>query len=135
MIVVDTNTIAYLYLPTEHSADVENVFRKDSHWVAPTLWRSEFRNILSVYMRKDLIDIDRAIQMQGAAEVLLLDNEYAVQSSDVLRLAGESGCSAYDCEFVAVARYLGCNLVTSDKKVLASFSDTALSPTQFLKRQ
>lgn len=44
MIVVDTNTIAYLYLLTEHTADVEALLDKDPHWVAPLLWRSEYRN-------------------------------------------------------------------------------------------
>ena len=49
MIVVDTNTIAYLYLPSRYTADVTRVLEKDASWAAPLLWRSEFRNVLSVY--------------------------------------------------------------------------------------
>ena len=51
MIVTDTNVIAYLYLEGERSVQVEKVLEKDPHWVAPLLWRSEFRNVLALYMR------------------------------------------------------------------------------------
>ena len=53
MIVADTNTIAYLYLPSDYSDDVETLLLKDSHWIAPLLWRSELRNILTLYLRKN----------------------------------------------------------------------------------
>lgn len=42
MIVVDTNTLAYLYLPTTHTDDVVSLLHKDPAWAAPRLWRSEF---------------------------------------------------------------------------------------------
>jgi predicted nucleic acid-binding protein len=34
MIVVDTNVIGYLYLTSDRSAQAEQAFRKDPHWVA-----------------------------------------------------------------------------------------------------
>ena len=48
MIVVDTNIVAYLYLPGEHTAAVERLLERDPEWAAPILWRSEFRNILAL---------------------------------------------------------------------------------------
>ena len=96
MIVADTNTIAYLYLPTEQTNDVVSLLHKDTHWVAPLLWRSEFRNVLALYVRKDIIDLNTAIAMQAQAERQLADNEYTVNSMEVLTLATETGCSAYD---------------------------------------
>ncbi len=47
MIVVDSNVLAYLYLPGEYTAAAEVLLEHDSDWAAPILWRSEFRNILA----------------------------------------------------------------------------------------
>lgn len=54
MIVADTNIISYLLLPTTYSESVDAVFKLDSKWVAPLLWKSEFRNVLALYLRKKL---------------------------------------------------------------------------------
>ena len=45
MIVVDTNVICYRWMPSPNSAAAENALVKDPHWIAPLLWRSEFRNM------------------------------------------------------------------------------------------
>ena len=50
----------------------------------------------------------------------------------MLNLVASSSCSAYDCEFVALAHELNVPLVTFDKKILAEFKDTAVSSHQFL---
>ncbi|MBK6510156.1 MAG: type II toxin-antitoxin system VapC family toxin [Haliea sp.] len=102
--------MAYLYLPTDQTDDVVALLHKDPHWIAPLLWRSEFRNVLALYVRKNIVDLNTAIEMQAQAERQLMDNEYSVNSMDVLTLAKESGCSAYDCEFVSLARSLNLKL-------------------------
>lgn len=132
MIVVDTNTIAHLYLPTEYTADVEALLDKDPHWIAPLLWRSEFRNILSLYVRKNILDLDTAMQMQAQAEKQIAGNEYSVNSTTVLTLAKESGCSAYDCEFISIAKSLNTQLVTADKKLIASFPNIAMTTKDYV---
>ena len=135
MIVVDTNTIAYLYLPTDYTSDVEALLEKDPHWIAPLLWRSEFRNILALYIRKNLIDFDTALQMQCQAEKQLSNNEYDVNSTMVLALAQESGCSAYDCEFISMAKSLSSKLITADKKLITSFPGIAMTAKDYLATQ
>ena len=133
MIVVDTNIISYFYLNSEYSALAEQIFQRDPIWVAPLLWKSEFRNVLSIYLRKEIIEISVATEIIGLAEELFKDNEYEVNSFQVLKLANKSGCSAYDCEFVSLAKDLGLTLVTEDKKVLKNFQDTAQSMVNFLE--
>ncbi len=125
MIVVDTNIVVYLYLPTEHTQKVEALLAKYPEWIAPTLWRSEFRNVLALYMRKGLLTFDQALEIQNEAEALLQDNEFIVTSLDVLQLVQNSECSAYDCEFVALAQSMNVQLVTMDKRILNNFPDTA----------
>lgn len=126
MIVVDTNIITYLYLPTEYTELAERLLEQDPDWVAPTLWRSELRNVLAHYLRKQLLTFDAAFAIQTEAEALLSEREYEPDSYGVLRLVEASDCSAYDCEFVALAKRLGTQLVTMDKKILKAFPDVAI---------
>lgn len=126
MIVVDTNVIAYFYLPGPFASAAQSLHQRDPDWAAPALWRSELRNVLSLYLRKRLLILDEALEIQAAAESLLADNEFQVDSGDVLRLAEQSNCSAYDCEFAALAKRLGVSLVSTDKKVLRAFPGLAV---------
>jgi predicted nucleic acid-binding protein len=127
VIVVDTNMVAYLFLPTVHTPRVEALFDRDPEWAAPALWRSELRNVLAQYLRRRALTFAAACDIQAEAESLLAGNEYDVSSVSVLELARDSGCSAYDCEFVALAQRLGVKLVTSDAQVLRAFPKTAVS--------
>ena len=123
MIVVDVNVLAYLYLPGPFTTAVEKLLLRDAQWAAPRLWRSEFRNILATYMRKNLLTLEQANDMFKSAEDLLSPNEYEVSSLQVLQLSKDSDCSAYDCEYVALARHLRIPLFTADKALLKSFPD------------
>lgn len=135
MIVADTNTIAYLYLPTEQTEDVVALLHKDPHWIAPLLWRSEFRNVLALYVRQSIIDLNTAMEMQAQAERQLADNEYTVNSMEVLSLAGETGCSTYDCEFVSLAKSLNLQLITGDRKLILTFPGIAMTAGEYLRAE
>ncbi|MFP4307942.1 MAG: hypothetical protein ACLFQQ_12070 [Desulfococcaceae bacterium] len=56
---------------------------------------------------------------------MLQKTEYLVNSLDVLNLVQQSKCSAYDCEFVALAQNLKLPLITMDKQILKEFPATA----------
>jgi predicted nucleic acid-binding protein len=131
VIVADTNLIAYLLVRGQHTGEAEAVYRKDQQWSAPLLWRSEFRNVLVFYLRRRLIGMEEALDTMEQAEQLMRGQEFEVESSRVLRLAGTSGCSAYDCEFVALAHDLGVPLVTSDAALITKFKPTAVSMRAF----
>lgn len=127
MIVVDTNVIAYLILPSPHTAQAERLYRADPDWAAPVLWRSELRNVLALYLRRSLVTLPEAIRLQHEAEALFQDRAYEIAASDVLALVADSRCSAYDCEFVALARGLAVKLVTMDRQLIAAFPETAVA--------
>ncbi len=131
MIVVDTTVISYFFLTGERTERVIEVFDRDPHWIAPVLWKSEFRSVLSLYVRKRILMIEDAVALAGHVESFMKRNEYAVDTGSVLALAQESGCSAYDCEFVALALIIDVPLVTTDKKVIKAFPEIALSPETF----
>jgi predicted nucleic acid-binding protein len=125
MIVVDTNIISYLYLTGERSHQAEQLLSLDPHWCAPVLWRSEFRSVLSQYLRKNLLAFEEVLLILEQAEDLLSDNEYEVPSAHIMQMVISSGCSSYDCEFVALASYLGIPLITADKRLLREFPEIA----------
>ena len=132
MIVVDTNIIAYLYISGDKSSQAEQLLTFDSLWNAPILWRSEFKSVLSQYLRKGILSLDDILMIIQQAEKLLDDNEYKVSSAHIMQLINSSSCSAYDCEFVALAQYLDIPLITADKKILREFPKVAKSLDTYL---
>lgn len=131
MIVVDVNTVAYLWIPGEMTTLAEQALARDPHWVSAILWRSEFRNILAGYLRRKDLDRASADRCLNGAESQLAGYEYIVPSALVMQKVAASTCSAYDCEYVALAEDLRTTLVTSDKRILADFPKLAISLKAF----
>ena len=131
MIVADTNLLIYLYVQGQRTEESEAVLQRDALWAVPLLWRSEFRNSLIGLVRAHALQLDDALTMIDEAERWLTGREYSVLSRQVLTLASRSGCSAYDCEFVALAQDLEVPLVTTDRQILKAFPTIATSPSAF----
>jgi predicted nucleic acid-binding protein len=125
LIVVDTNVLVYLLLPGPRTGQAEFLRRQERQWAAPPLWRSEFRNVLAGYLRRDLLNLPRAVELMDEAELILAAHEERVSTEHVLQLVSSSRCSSYDCEFVAAAQQLGLPLVTEDRAILSAFPDVA----------
>ena len=135
MIVTDTNLVTYLVVGNERSELAATVYEKDPVWVAPLLWRSEFRNALAKFVSHEGMTLDAALMALRSAEELVGGREYRISSEHVLELVVQSRCSAYDCEFVALAIDLDVPLVTADEQLLKAFPKTAVSLGKFVKRK
>ena len=133
MIVADTNLIVHLAIRSEWTSTAEQVFGKDTEWHAPALWRSEFRSTLASHLRAGLMTYEHALDAMDEAERFMSDRgDHWVDSTAVLRLVADSTCSAYDCEFVALARHLRAPLITSDSQLLREFPNIAAAPSEFV---
>ena len=132
-VVVDTSVIAYYWLPGVHTENAVALRRRTDDWFVPRLWRSEFRNVLARYLRARIIGLDQARALIRSAEAELSDCEREVDSAAVMDLVAASSCSAYDCEFVALARQMGIPLVTEDAGLLRAFPDVAIGMTAALE--
>lgn len=121
MIVVDTNIVAYAWLKTTRNRDALFLLEHESEWHAPLLWRSEFRNVILGEVRRKRLSEAAAGEIIRSAERWFSDREHLPSSERVFQLAIESGCTAYDCEFVVVAEQLGVPLVTADNALLKAF--------------
>jgi predicted nucleic acid-binding protein len=135
MIAADANLIAYFSIHSEHSALAEAVYAKDPAWAVPLLWRSEYLNTLAKYMQHRAMGLDTALLSLRSAEEIIGGREYRISSEKILELAGQSGCSAYDCEYVALAQDLDVPLVTTDKQILRAFPKNAVALEKFAKQK
>ena len=135
MIVTDANLLVFFAVRDERSELVAAVYEVDSVWVAPLLWRSEMRSALMKYVNHAGMSVESAVLAFHAVEEIIGGREYRVSSERVFELAAQSKCTAYDCEYVALAEELGVPLVTADKQLLKAFPKIAVSLAEFVKRK
>ncbi|HET7144285.1 MAG TPA: type II toxin-antitoxin system VapC family toxin [Anaerolineales bacterium] len=132
MIVADTNLVVYLFITGDQTPLAQKVLFKDPHWIVPPLWQSEFRNVLAGYIRRGMT-LSQVQEIMTDA-MLTLENRQVIPSSEkIFDLISKSDCSAYDCEFIALAQQLDVLLVTADKQLLTRFPNSTISLEEFTK--
>jgi predicted nucleic acid-binding protein len=134
MIVADCNLIAYLLLEGPRTRTAEAVFLRDPAWAAPLLWRSELRNVLATQMRVNRLPLAEALLKMTEAETVIGSLQFPVSSDEVLEECARSGVSAYDAEYLVVARKLQIPLLTHDQRLLGAGTRVARTPEAFLAR-
>ena len=127
MIVVDTNVVIYLVTGRDFSSHAQRLLREDPEWIAPRILWSELRNVVAGLVRRDFVQLSDAVAMVADADSVLAGTAPEVDSAQVVTTALESGLSAYDAEFVVLARSLGVSLVTADRQILECAGDVAVA--------
>jgi predicted nucleic acid-binding protein len=86
-----------------------------------------------LYPRKstDGADAEKAVHRAAGS---LLGGEHAIADHSVLRMAAASKCSAYDCEFAALAEAFQTLLITEDKALLTGFPQICRSLSDAIRR-
>ena len=128
MIVVDASVLAHLVFEGEATGAARRLHERDPEWCAPLLCRSELRSVAAKQVRSGGVAAAAAREAVRLGELVVAGREAMVDSDRVLELALSSGCSTYDCEYVALALDLGVPLVTLDRRVLEAFPETARRP-------
>jgi predicted nucleic acid-binding protein len=135
VIVADANLLLALTVEGGMTALTESALNRDPEWAVPVLWRSEVRAGLMRYFQHGLMSFESVMVSWHMAEEAVGGREYTVDARKVLELAADSKCSAYDCEYVALARDLGVPLVTADKQILKAFPKNAVALEKFAKKK
>lgn len=119
----------------DQTPSVNRLLEEDLVWAGPPIWRSELRNVLLQYIRaageqhsRSEITLDDAHRKMQVAETLIGDRTFEVDAAYVLEEAEATGLSAYDSEYVVLAKELGFPLVTTDGKILQNVSEVAVRP-------
>lgn len=135
MIVVDANIIAYLLIKGERTTEARQLLESEPDWAVPSLWQHEFLNVLATLVKQGGANVNDALEIWHQAQMLLRDREGNFALPDALRLATTVEISAYDAQYVTLARVLGCVLVTEDKRLVQKFPDRAVTMQTYLDRK
>ena len=127
MIVVDTNVMLRLLVGGQDGADAARLLELDGDWAAPGILMSELRNVLLGFTRRGALTPDQAKAMINDASLVMGDRIAEAGSVQVFDVALECALTAYDAEFVALARTLGIPLATLDNAILRGAPDVAAS--------
>lgn len=133
MIVADVNLLAYLLIPAVQTAEAVAVYRRDPDWAMPYIWRSEFRNVLATYMRVRNLPLADAEIIWESAAAAVRESEHEPDPRLILALCRQYAITAYDAEYLSLARQQRVPLVTFDKKLQKSALGEVLSVSQFLR--
>ena len=132
MIVVDTNVIAYFLIEGDRTPQAQALWQRDSHWCLPSLWRHDFLNVLSTYVRAGGMELSDAMQLWQTADSLCTPMEGGVDMDTALELSVMKEISTYDAQFVFLAHLLSVPLISEDKQLRRRCPETAVSMDDFL---
>ncbi len=132
MIVVDANVVAHFFIEGGKTALSRRVRERDSHWIVPGIWRHEFLNILVSTCLFAKLAQQAAEGIWKNAEDLLRGNIYEPSMKDVLAEAVARSTTAYDAEYVTLAKAKGVQCVTEDVPLQKAFPGIAVSMATFL---
>lgn len=133
MIVVDTNVIAYFLIEGDRTQLARALWQRDSRWCLPPLWRHEFLNVLSTYVRIGGMVLPDATRLWQTASGLCGPMESGVDMGEALKLSVEKKISAYDAQYVALAQSLNVPLISEDKQLRQRCPKTVVSLSDYLK--
>jgi predicted nucleic acid-binding protein len=132
MIVVDANVVAYFFIDGKKTALARRVREHDAQWIVPEIWRHEFLNILVTSCLFAKLPQEQACRIWDEVEEMLGGNIYGPDMKEVLSAAVERSTTAYDAEYVVLAKAKGIQCVTEDTALQKAFPGTAVSMAAFL---
>ncbi len=132
VIVVDANVVAHFFIEGGKTALARSVREKDSCWIVPGIWRHECLNILVTSCLFAKLPKESALQIWKDAGDMLRGGIYEADMTEVLSAAVERSTTAYDTEYVVLAKAKGVMFVTEDQPLQKAFPEMALSMKAFL---
>ena len=129
--VLDNTILVHALIVGPRTDLAREVLIRDPDWAMPVLWRSEFLNVLATYARLGGLPEKECQRLWALAVNLFEPAERPVDLAAALALAIRHSLSAYDAQYVELARTLGTRLVTEDRELLRKLPDLAWSMEAF----
>lgn len=126
MIVVDCTVIADFWVGESTNQEAaHDLWKLDSHWIAPDLWRYEFGNVLLKYVRAGRISKQAMKGYLTEGQELVGESVGSLNLNEVAELCLQREISFYDASYVRLAQVRGLPLYTRDGKLMAKCPDVA----------
>lgn len=129
MIVVDSQLIAYLLLPGEHTGLAEQLYRSNPHWIAPQNWKLEFLDILRRYEEEAKSGILNTHQVLIHAEKLMEKGTYDVGLDRALSMSRRLKSTITAGFYMALAEDQNTKFYTFRKEFLYASPALAVDPS------
>jgi predicted nucleic acid-binding protein len=127
---VDASAAVKWYFEETHSDDASRLLSPTHTLLAPDLLVAEFANVAWKYVRRGDATVAHAREALNA--LLRLRIELHASSRIMPRaldIACETGRTAYDSIYLALAHVLGCQLVTADRRFYNAMKETPYEKT------
>jgi predicted nucleic acid-binding protein len=118
--VVDASAVAALLFGEPEADEIAEQFR-DARLVAPSLLAFELANVCLVKMRRHP-DQRPGLSAAFRLRARLVVEEIAVDHEQAVELGTAKGLTAYDASYLWLARELGAELVTLDRRLAKAYS-------------
>ena len=133
MIVADTNLLVYLVVASELTERARQIHGIEPDWIFPPIALSEATNALATLTREKWITPEIAVEALAHIEKRIAAGFRDVSMRAALELAIQKKVSAYDAQFIVLARSLEVHLVTEDGALQNKFPEVAISMEAFAK--
>ena len=134
MIVVDINLIAYLYIKGDGTQLAQSVYRKNPNWSLPSLWRHEFLNILSTFVKEGGMPLPHAGRIWDHAIDRFLHSEQTIDYKRALVLSNQFKISSHDAQYLELADRLNITFVSEDAKLKKVMPHRVSSSKEYLNK-
>jgi hypothetical protein len=118
-------------IPGKLTKTAEAIRSRDRDWYAPESFRFEWLNVCTFYIRQKILHRDMAIRAYNRGMALVEEMATPDDPARIINLYLASGCSSYDCRFIALAEDLKIKLVTFDQELFGAFPETAVGSESF----
>jgi len=122
-VVVDASVALRWFLPDEEHGDkalalLESYVRGEIRMVVPSLLGFEVLNGLLIASRRGRLEIATALRAYRGFQALGLEvADMGADGPEILRIAAQTGLTAYDAAYIALARREKADLLTNDARL------------------
>ncbi|MBE3117267.1 MAG: type II toxin-antitoxin system VapC family toxin [Candidatus Atribacteria bacterium] len=122
-VVVDASVALRWFLPDEERGDkalalLESYVRGEIRMVVPSLLGFEVLNGLLIASRRGRLEIATALRAYRGFQALGLEvADMGADGPEILRIAAQTGLTAYDAAYIALARREKADLLTNDARL------------------